>query len=266
MEIFKTDGFRLFINSTWKSVVVLIVASILIRVFIRSVEKLFHTSSRNPKKETLISVISSLIKYIIYFMAIMIILELYGFSTRSIVTVAGIGSVALGLGAQALVKDIISGLFILTEDQFNVGDFITIGEFSGTVEALKLRTTILRTVEGEQCIIPNGEIRGVRNYSRDFMNAYVKFYIPYGVDVDELQSLIKESLSSFYLEDEMLEKPKLLGITELQGNNFSLLVTCKTKTEAKWSVERKIRVHLLKLFDKHKIPVNSNIVQIKENK
>ena len=135
------------------SAIILILAHTIHRIIIRSLRRIIKKSEQTHKKQTLISVVSSIIKFVIYFVALMIVLETFGVKTSSIVTIAGVGSVAVGLGAQTLVKDVVSGLFILVENQYNIGDFIEVVDYSGTVEALSLRTTILRTVEGEVCYI-----------------------------------------------------------------------------------------------------------------
>ncbi|HZJ86999.1 MAG TPA: mechanosensitive ion channel domain-containing protein, partial [Erysipelothrix sp.] len=127
----------------------------------KTLNKTIQTKGKTHKRQTIIYVLNSIIKFFIYFIASMIVLETFGVSTSSIVTIAGVGSVALGLGAQTLVKDVVNGLFILAENQYNVGDYVEIADYSGTVESLSLRTTILRTVDGELCIVPNGDIRGV---------------------------------------------------------------------------------------------------------
>ena len=245
------------------SAIILILAHTIHRIIIRSLRRIIKKSEQTHKKQTLISVVSSIIKFVIYFVALMIVLETFGVKTSSIVTIAGVGSVAVGLGAQTLVKDVVSGLFILVENQYNIGDFIEVVDYSGTVEALSLRTTILRTVEGEVCYIPNGEIRGVKNYSKDYMNALVEVMIPFQVDVEHTMQVIDKWLETYFIEHQMIEPLKLLGITEITDRFYRLRMIGKTTAGTKWAVERQVRKDLMLLFKKEGIPLHTNIMNIK---
>lgn len=245
------------------TVVIITLAYISNKVLMKTLDSMIKTKGKTHKKQTIIFVLSSIIKFFIYFIASMIVLETFGVSTSSIVTIAGVGSVALGLGAQTLVKDVVSGLFILAENQYNIGDYIEISDYSGTVEALTLRTTILRTVDGELCIVPNGDVRGVKNYSKGYMNAIVDVAVPFQADVDFTINTIETWLQTYFLKEEMLEPAKLLGITEVNDSHFKVRIIGKTIADYKWSVERKLRKELLLLFRKEGIPINTNVVNVK---
>lgn len=235
--------------------IVFVLGTVLIHFLIKSLQKILFKGSKNQKRKTMFTVISSFTKYLIYFFTLMIILEIFGISTNSIIAVAGVGSVALGLGAQALVEDMISGLFILTEDQYNVEDVVEIAGYVGTVEEMSLRTTTLRTSKGEVCIIPNGEIRAVKNYSRDYLKARVNLPIPYEVDTQEVMGIVREGLHDFKNRKGVLEDPEVLGIMEYDDSAVILRVQIKCIPSEKWSLERELRMRLKEILDTNNIDI-----------
>lgn len=237
------------------AIIILFASIVLVNVIIKTLKKILYKGDHQPKKRTLFTVLSSLVKYIIYFITLMIVLEIFGIKTSSIVAVAGVGSVALGFGAQVLVEDMISGLFILAENQFNIGDYITVANYSGTVEEMSLRTTALRTASGELCIVPNGEIRGVRNFTKDYMNAMVELPVPYAVSVDKLLSLLEENLKNYFVTGQTMESPKVLGVSGYGATSLTVLITCKCHPGQNWTVERDLRQYLLNVLAKEGIEI-----------
>lgn len=233
----------------------LFIGTILVNFIIGTLKRILYKGDNQQKKRTLFTVLSSTVKYVIYFITLMIILEIFGIKTSSIVAVAGIGSVALGFGAQVLVEDMISGLFILAENQFNIGDYITVADYSGTVEAMSLRTTSLRTAKGELCIVPNGEIRGVMNYTRDFINAVLDLPIPYGISVDHLLEVLELKLEDYFVTGQTLESPKVLGISGYGATSLTVLITCKCHPGQNWAVERGLRKYLLEVLAEEGIEI-----------
>ena len=233
----------------------LLLGIFLVNFIINTLKKLLYKGDNQQKKRTLFTVLSSAVKYVVYFITLMIVLEIFGIKTSSIVAVAGVGSVALGFGAQVLVEDMISGLFILAEDQFNIDDYITVADYSGTVEEMSLRTTTLRTAKGELCIIPNGEIRGVMNYSKDFMNAMIELPVPYGVSIDHLMNVIRKNLKDYFVVGETIESPQVLGVNGYGASSLNVLITCKCHPGQNWTVERNLRQYLLNVLDAEGIEV-----------
>ncbi len=263
MELKEILNQSLLIKQLIVTIIIITIAYTSNQFLMRTIDKMVHKESQAHKKQTLIFVFSSVIKFLIYFIASMLILETFGVSTSSIVTIAGVGSVALGLGAQTLVKDVVNGVFILAENQFNVGDYVEISDYSGTVEALTLRTTILRTVDGELCIVPNGDIRGVKNYSKGYMNAIIEVAVPFHADIDYTIQTIENFLKDFFIEEQMLEPAKLLGISEINDSHFKLRIIGKTIADYKWAVERQFRKELIRLFKENNIPINTNVINVK---
>lgn len=263
-RILTSETLKVAIGKVGLAILFIFVASLLINLLIKSLEKILYRGTNQKKKRTLFAVLSNLIKVIVYFVTVMIILELFGVDTTSIVAVAGVGSVALGFGAQKLVEDMISGLFILVEDQYDIGDYIEIAGYSGDVEKLSLRTTILRKASGEQCVVPNGEIRGVTNYNREFINAVVELPIPYEVDLDKTLQLIKSISDKYFVVGKTLEAPKVLGVNEFGDSAIEVLILCKSLPGEKWNIERDLRKTLLEELMKEgiEIPYNTSTIHV----
>lgn len=208
------------------------------------------------KLNTLSAVLKNVIRYTIYFIGIMIILDILGVNTNSIIATAGIGGLAISFGAQSLVKDIITGFFILFEDQFSVGDYIQIGDFEGIVVEMGIRVTKIRDFSGELHIIPNGNISIVTNKSRGPMSSYVNVRIPYEEDVDKAIEIIERVCKKVKENNNtILEGPSVLGITDLGDSGINIRIIAKTKPMDQWAVERLLRKEIKKAFDMENIQI-----------
>ena len=213
-------------------------------------------SLTNRRANTFGEILKKLVKYLLYFVAIVTILEMFNINTTSILATAGIGGIAIGFGAQSLVKDIITGFFILLEDQYVVGDFIKIGEFDGTVEELGLRVTKLRDLSGELHIIPNGMIQIVTNNTRGTMRALVKISISYEEDIDRVMKILERVCKDVkHSNKSVFDGPTILGVTDLAESGVSITIVAHAKPMDQWSVEREIRKKVKEAFDKEGIKV-----------
>lgn len=203
---------------------------------------------------TLMSLTKNILRYVIYFIAAASILKIFNIEMTSILAVAGIGSLAIGFGAQNLVKDVISGFFIIFEDQFGVGDYITINNFSGLVEEVGLRISKIRDFSGDLHIIPNGEIKTVTNHTRGSMRALVNVGIPYEEDIDRIINVLTQICEDIKKSrNDVIEGPTVLGITDFQDSQVLITIIAKTEPMKQWEVERDIRYRIKKVFDREKI-------------
>ena len=148
--------------------------------------------ARKARVKALESVLLSTVGFILAFIAVLMIADAAGFNTSALITTAGVTGVAIGFGAQKLVKDVISGFFILVEDQYGVGDYVTIGAVSGLVERLEMRTTRIRDGSGKLYILANGDISQVCNHSRGKLSMAVEFGIAPGADIDRARTTLDE--------------------------------------------------------------------------
>lgn len=221
--------------------------------------------------KTLMTLLRSVARYAVYFVCIMLILSLLGFgpTIQNLLVTAGIGSVALGFGAQSLVKDVVTGLFLMFENQFSVGDYVKIGDVEGTVSATAMRVTYLKTALGQQIIIPNGKIETVINYSR--ADSLAKVLIPIGYDCDLKKAMdvclkAAEKCAKEHAEI-VLEAPKVQGITAFEDSSITISVICKVQSCKHWEMERALRLAIKEGLDENNIdiPFNQLDVKIKDN-
>ncbi|HZG72767.1 MAG TPA: mechanosensitive ion channel family protein [Chondromyces sp.] len=191
---------------------------------------------------TLKSLISNMVSYIIIFIFVVTVLQVFGIEVTAILAGAGIVGLAVGFGAQGLVSDVVTGFFLLLEKQIDVGDFVTTGNFSGIVEAVGLRTTQIRGFDGTLHYVPNRNITTLSNHSRGNMRALVDITIPVEKEIDEMISVIQEACQKVALhESTIVEGPNVLGVESLGTSDYVIRVICKTKNMEQWAVERKLR-------------------------
>lgn len=214
--------------------------------------KKFKIKSNEKRSETLHKLIRSAIRYTIYFIAFFQILSTLGINTTSIVASAGIASVAIGFGAQSLVKDIISGFFIILEGQFDVGDEVKLYNqaafiASGSVMSLGLRSTKIRSGNGEIYFIPNGSINQVINYSLTYNLAEVKFSIQIDKTIEAIEERIQKVLDVANNNDKYHnfiyknDKLHVNNIEQIADNILTLNIVGKAKVGKKQSVETMLR-------------------------
>jgi small-conductance mechanosensitive channel len=208
------------------------------------IERLLRIQDRTPgdprRTKTLGALVQSMLRYLIYFIAGTMILQELGIETATILATAGLGGLAIGFGAQNLVKDVITGFFILLEDQFGVGDYITAAGHSGVVEEVGLRVTKLRDFGGELHIIPNGSIDKVTNHMGQGMRVLVRVTIPYEESLERTVAVLEGFFAEFAHPD-LVDGPKLLGVSNLGESGVELLIWAKAKAMHQWAMERELR-------------------------
>lgn len=262
-QIFKTeDGYLNILGKGIKIIAIFIVIKILIRlsyiVIDKAVEKkrtrIFSTDEK--KINTITFMLKNIIKYVFYFIGAIMVLDLFDINTTSILATAGIGGLAIGFGAQSLVKDIITGFFILFEDQFSVGDYISVGNLEGIVEELGVRTTKLRDFSGELHIIPNSKVEIVTNKTRGAMRALVTISVAYEEDIDRVIDVLDRVCNEIRESNKnVVEGPTILGISNLGESGIDLTIVAKTNPMEQWSVERQLRKNIKEAFDRENIEI-----------
>ena len=219
-------------------------------------------SMDSQRAKTLGEVMKSVLMYSVYFIGITAIASII-FGGISI-TFASIGGVALGLGAQSLIKDLINGFFILFENQFGVGDYITIGNFSGIVSSIGIRTTIIKDFNGDIHCITNGSILEVTNHSRSDSSFIVDVNIAYKEDIDNAISVIEKACEEFKKENEkdINEAINVLGVVALGASGVTIRVLGKAKPLRQWDMERELRKLIKVTLDKNniEIPFPNNMI------
>lgn len=200
-----------------------------------------------------------------YVAAVAILSELELTTTvTSMFATAGIGGVAIGLGAQSLIKDVINGGFLLAEEQIAVGDFVTMADVTGTVEDINMRTTRLRAGSGELHIIPNSNVTVVTNFSRGTNRALVDVPMPYDEDPVKVVDILEKTMDIYYEEHKevLRETPKVVGIVEYGDSAIMLRIAAHCKNLAHWETERNIRSAVLNAFNENGISIPYNTVVV----
>lgn len=208
---------------------------------------------RALRAETIGAVLRSLVSALIWATALVMMLDTLSVNLAAIGIGASIVGVAVGFGSQALVRDFISGLFMLVEDQYGVGDVIDTGVATGTVEGVSLRTTRLRDVEGVVWHVPNGEIRRVGNKSQQWARALLDVAIAYDSDLNVAQDAIRSAADSLS-EDPVLgllvvAPPEMLGVEQITNDQVLIRLGVKTKPLEQWKVARELRVRVKAALD-----------------
>ncbi|MDF1596029.1 MAG: mechanosensitive ion channel family protein [Acidimicrobiia bacterium] len=211
------------------------------------------------RARTLGNVMGGLASIIIYTMAALMALAEFDVNLGPLIASAGIVGIALGFGAQSLVKDYLSGIFMLIEDQYGVGDVIDVGDAAGVVEAVSLRTTQLRDVHGTLWHFPNGEIRRVANKSQEWARAVLDVEVAYDTDIARAMSVIKRVADEVWEEAPdnatILEEPEIWGVEAFGANAIALRLAMKVEPAEQWTTARLVRGRLKEAFDAEGIEI-----------
>ena len=234
-------------------------------------ERLAREARQARRTETIAAVLGSMAVFVIYLIAVFIALSKLSIDVGPLVAGAGVLGVALGFGAQSLVKDFLSGMFMILEDQYGVGDIVDVGEATGVVEAITLRVTRLRDVEGTVWHVPNGEITRVGNLSQLWSRSLIDLGVAYDTDLDRASAVITR-VADELAEDEawtefILEPPELWGVQAFGPNEVVLRLVMKVKPAEQWRVNREFRARIKKAFDAEgiEIPFPQRTVWLRED-
>lgn len=204
----------------------------------------------NQKARTLVPLLNSVCQYVLYFGSAMMMLNVFKINTAPILAGAGIVGLAVGLGAQSLVTDLVSGFFILFESQYLVGDYVQIGDASGVVEAVGIRLTQVRDGHGKLHIIPNGQIKGVVNYSKGYVNAVVDVKAASGSDLESiLRAMTEAGRRLRQAHKEVLAETVIHGLVELGASEMTIRAVTKVRPGAHEAMQNEYRRLLKQVFD-----------------
>jgi small conductance mechanosensitive channel len=222
---------------------------------------------RTQRAETVGAVVRSIVTITVWSVAVLTVLEILGISLGPLIAAAGIAGVALGFGAQSLVKDFLTGMFMLMEDQFGVGDVIDTGVtsgsgvVSGTVEGMSLRTTRLRDIDGVVWHIPNGNILRVGNKSQQWARAVVDVPVAFQADTGAATEVIRTVTDEVWHDPDfasiILAEPSVLGVESLAPGRVVIRVVVRTRPQEQWRVERELRTRIKAALDQAGIALPS---------
>lgn len=262
-KIFKKESGDLnFLGKGLKILIIVCIIKVLIKLVNGAVDKTLKKRRKSlsgadeRKVQTLSAVLKSVIKYLLYFIGIVNILDIFKINTSSVLATAGIGGLAIGFGAQSLVKDIITGFFILLEDQFSVGDHVELGKYEGIVEEMGVRVTKLRDFSGELHIIPNSNITIVTNKTRGAMRAMVTVSIAYEEDISRSMACLEKACLKIKAEEKnVIEGPSVIGVSNLNDTGVEITIVAKTQPMEQWGVERRIRKEAKEALERENIEI-----------
>jgi small-conductance mechanosensitive channel len=260
----------LFNQETWSTIgmvalriaFIILLAVVVVRVGKIIIRRLFKIQVKGPlrqserREKTLLKLLENALSYVVYFSAILAILSEFIIDIRGLLAGAGVLGLAVGFGAQSLVKDVITGFFILFEDQFSVGDYVKIGTAEGVVEEIGLRTTKIKSFTGEIYILPNGTISQVVNFSMKNSLSIVDVKVPYTIDLFKTEKIIEKFLLTMPKQyDDLIDKPTLLGVQNFTESEAVVRITAETKPMRHYEMARIISIELKKHLDTEGIDV-----------
>jgi small conductance mechanosensitive channel len=177
-----------------------------------------------------------------------VILSIWGVDVVPAIAGLGIVGLVIGLGSQRMIQDMIAGFFIVFENHYDIGDIVEVNGFKGTVLELGLKSTTLQHWTGHIQIFSNSQMSPVINYSRHFAQALVNVSVPYDVDIQTLTTTLNTSLQTLKENSAIISDVIVLGVTKFLASGIELTVTCQTKPNLQYGVEREIRLFLLEQF------------------
>ena len=217
-----------------------------------------HAAARRQQRATTIgSVLKSTVSIVLLVWVVLSILNVFGVNIAPFIASAGVVGLAIGFGAQNLVRDFVTGVFMLLEDQYGVGDIVDLGEAIGEVETVGLRVTTVRDIDGTLWYVRNGEIARVGNMSQDYAVARIEVPVALHADMHEAERVAldaaREAIRDEGIAAKVLGEPEMLGVQTVSPEQATLRLTLKTKPNAQWSVQRRLRREILKAYDEHGI-------------
>ena len=266
----------------FRAAVIIIAAIVFRRILIRAINRLVKSKVQKKKvgvdgksapsttavidakramqrSETLGSLFKNVATIIIYTFASLMVLSVLGFPVAPLLAGAGILGVALAFGAQSLVADFLSGIFIIMEDQYGVGDVADVGDATGTVEEVTLRITKIRSVDGVLWFVRNGEIVRVGNKSQNWSRTVLDVSVAYQTDLAQAKEVLAEVGSELYRDREhghlLLDIPEVWGVEELAADGILIRLVVNTKPGEQWTASRLLLERIKYAFDEHGIEI-----------
>ncbi len=214
---------------------------------------------RRQRADTMASLLKSITTTVITTIVIFMAVAQLGYNIAPLIASAGIIGVALGFGAQSLVKDFLSGIFMILEDQYGVGDVVDLGAASGNIEAVGLRVTRLRDVNGTVWYVRNGEILAVGNMSQNWSRVVLDVPVGFSEDLDRVRDVLDEVAHELWRDDEyradILEEPEVWGVERWDPDGVVVRVVLKTAPSQQWLIAREMRQRIKARFDVEGIEV-----------
>ncbi|AEI46446.1 mechanosensitive ion channel family protein [Paenibacillus mucilaginosus] len=245
-----------------KILILLIVGRLIIKLADKIIDGMLEAREKGPihfsrrRTETIGKLVRNIVTYVVNFILILMILSQFNVNLGPVLAGAGVLGLAIGFGAQSLVKDVITGFFIIFEDQFAVGDVIQVGTYKGTVEEIGLRVTRIKSWTGEIHILPNGTINQVTNFSVNNSLAVIDVNVTYETDIDQAIQILRETADAYYEKSmDIVKEPQVLGVQTMGVSEITLRLTAECKPNAQFGVSRDLYSLIKKAFESSGIQI-----------
>ncbi|MDG0842157.1 mechanosensitive ion channel family protein [Staphylococcus equorum] len=262
----KPETYQTLISNIIMIFVYIVVAWIVLRFINKGIAQFFKIQNKGKKankkrSKTLIALVQNVVAYVVWFIVLTTILSKFGISVGGIIASAGVVGLAVGFGAQTIVKDIITGFFIIFENQFDVGDYVKINSSGttvaeGTVQSIGLRSMRINTITGELTTLPNGSVGEITNYSVTNGESMVEIPVSVEEDIDKVEEILVEHFetmrSKYYL---FISNPEVVGINSITRDEITLWISAETIPGEGFSGARILRKEILKVFKRHEIKI-----------
>ena len=211
------------------------------------------------REDTIISIVRAIVRVGIWVFGSMLILAQLGVNIGPLIAGASIAGVAIGFGAQSIVKDFVSGLFMIMENQYRVGDVVTVAGITGTVESITVRQTILRDVEGQKHHVPNGSIDIATNLTMEYANVHLKLGVSYDSEIEKVEEVINEVGTKMSNDpkwrNHIQEAPSFVRVDNFGASEVEVKVLGRVEAGQQWAVAGEFRRRIKQAFDKHGIEI-----------
>lgn len=254
-------------------ILVVLVSKIILNLLRKLIDKFLggrvvKKSDVNKNKVSTISkALYSVIRIVIIFIAITMILDIFGINTSTLIATAGVGGVAIALGTQTLIADFIKGIFIILDDKIRVGEWIMAAGVEGEVEALDFRVTKVRDFDGSLHIIPNSEITTVRNFNRGFMASETTFSVSYDTSLEEVKDMVAKVSNELSQMEEykkvFKEKFEIFEIKDLNEFSYKVRIIARVRAGLQWEISRQARILIKREMEERNI--KSSLVEYSKN-
>ena len=243
------------------TIITLGAAWVIVQLFNKLISRLLISGKDDfevKRRKTIIRLIQSIFRYIVYIIALLIILDFFGIDTKSLITSLGIAGVVLGLALQDTVKDLISGIFLVLENYLQVGDIVTYQDFTGEVVELGLRTTKIKAFDGQVLIVANRNIDTIINASQKKANLLIEIATGYEEETEKVEEVLKQVIEEAKKDKLIFSESEYLGINDLGAHSVQYLIKIKCNQNDRYTIRREMlrRIKLAYEASNLKIPYN----------
>lgn len=260
----KPTFFEYLFDKNIHLIIIYILIGILVHGLIKIIVNKGHAKIQNKKQKTIHKLITDIFKYLISIVVLLASLNALGVNVNSFLAGLGIASVIIGLALKDIMEDILSGITIVLEDKFSVGDYIEINNFAGTVINVTLRSTTIKNYENTVKIINNRLINQVTNYSKEGQKITIDVPIPYTISNKKCDEVLDKIVKRIEKEIELItDKPEILGLQKFEESSITYRILVPVKVGEQFNIKRKINRIVKEEYDRAKISIPFNIIEVK---